>query len=206
MTRAITTHRYDPFASRYDDPSRGIIGGIFDSVVNVVTAPVKAVVKASTGDFKGAWHSAKGGLTTGAGIVTGSLGKSALAGAAIVFPPAAPALAGVYAGAKVLQQLDSKNPTKRAGAALSVASTRQLAQRGDPGASRGWAALQTAQGLMRQGATPLSIARSAGVDTSRAPTQYSTSYSGIAAQPVYRGTLVDERGVIHPPGTWRRMA
>lgn len=218
MNQAITRPGYDPFASPFDAPERNIIGGLADDevgslwgsiksaakgVASVATAPVRATVKLSTGDFKGAWHTTKNSLRTGAKVVTGTVGKYAIAGASIAFPPAAPALAGVYAGAKVLQELDSPDPKKRAAAAVSVAATKKLAAAGDAGAQRGWAAISTAQSMMRKGATPMSIVRSAPrVTTSRAPTRFSTSYKGIAAKPIFRGTLVDTKGQIHGPATW----
>lgn len=201
----ITTQGYDPFASKYDAPERAIIGGLSDDdvgslwgsirsaakgVVKTATAPVRATVKLSTGDFRGAWHVAKQSMRTGASVVTGTVGKYALSGAAIAFPPAAPALAGVYAGAKVLKQLDSPDPVKRAGAATTVAATQRMAAAGDPGATRGWAALSVAQKLMKGGATPASIRASAGL-----PSPVRT----------VRGVVIDSAGRRHGPALWRRQ-
>jgi hypothetical protein len=223
MTRDITVSGYDPFASPYDAPQRDVIGSIWGGIksigegaVNLATAPVRAVGKVATGDLKGAWNVAKNSMRTGASVVTGQIGKYALAGAALAFPPAAPALGGIYAAGKVLQELDSKDPAKRAGAATTIAATMRMSKAGDPAAQRGAAALQAAQGMMRKGIGPAQIRRA--VDTSHAPTRFSTSYSGTKTahaptrfstshasaqgRPLIRGTLVDERGNLHGPATW----
>lgn len=205
MARRITDPGYDPFASPYDAPERDIIGSFLGDAFEVIVAPVKATAKVATGDFAGAYHTVKNSLTTSAGVVAGKLGTTALGAAALVFPPAAPAIAGVYGAAMLLKQLDSPDSVKRAAAATTVAATQSAMKAGMPGTDRGWAAITTAQGLLRGGVTPAELKQSVGVapkSSAASPTVFSSSYRGVVARPVYRGMLIDEQGRVHGPATW----
>lgn len=180
MNQSIVRVGYDPFESSYDAHDPTVVGGLFGSIAKgvasvaksaavIATTPIRATarlgVNLSQGKFSaaasGLWNDNKNALRHAMKISTGKPGRYALIGAAMVFPPAAPAVAGVIAAGQVLKNLDSKKPAVRRAAATVLAATQQHAKV-NPGAKRAWAATLTAQGLLRKG-IPV------GIKTHRAP-------------------------------------
>lgn len=160
----ITVSGYDPFASPYDSHDPAIVGSLWGSLkkaakvaVQPITSTVKAHARVLKGDFAGAargiWNETKESLNHSVKLANSKEGRYALAGAAMVFPPAAPALAGVAAAAKVLRTAQSKDPVKRAAARLTLKATQKLAAT-DKGARMAWTAVRFAQGLHKRGSRP----------------------------------------------------
>lgn len=173
MSNAIVAVGYDPFASPHDDRRADIVGSLWGSIKKVAKAAASPVVDSAKAQFNfakqlskghiqaaasGLWHDAKKSLNHSANFVNSKEGRWALAGAAIVFPPAAPAAAGIVAAGNVLRQLDAKNPKQRAAAALSIATTQRMAKV-DPAAARGLVAINVAQSMMRRGIKVDSLGR-----------------------------------------------
>lgn len=162
----ITRVGYDPFASSYDLHRADIVGGIFDDVVSygkkaakVAAAPVTIQVKAVTSAVKHKGSPAavtkdlvahaRSSMSTASQILR-SKGARIISSAALMFPPTAPAAAGVMAAGVVLNKLNKGSPSEKKQAATVLMATKEQSAK-SLAAKASWAAVQTAQKMLKSG-------------------------------------------------------